>query len=63
MFLFSSNLFFTSGGVVINGIQEQALRDHWVMNGARLDSNEKLKQEVFDIARAKSAFGQQPYGS
>ena len=46
-----------AGRIVINGMEEQALRGHLVMHSARLDSKEKLKQEVFDIARAKSALG------
>ena len=40
---------FVKDGIVVNGIEEEALRDH--------DSYEKLQQEVFDIARAKSALG------
>ena len=38
-------------------IEEQPLCDHFVMHCARLDANEKLKQEVIDIARAKGALG------
>ena len=44
-------------GIVINGVEEHALRDHLVMHSAPLESHEKLKQEAFDIARAKSALG------
>ena len=40
---------FVKAGVVINGIEEQALRDHFVMHSAR--------QEVFDVATAKIALG------
>ena len=48
---------FVMAGVVVNGIEEQAPPDHFVMHSARLDSYKKLKQEVFDIARAKGALG------
>ena len=48
---------FVKAGIVINGIEEQALREHLVMHSARLDFYEKVKQEVFDVARAKSALG------
>ena len=43
---------FVRAGAVVNGIEEQVLRDHLVMHSARLD--EKLKQEIFDIVRAKA---------
>ena len=48
---------FVKAGIVVNGTEEQALRDHLVMHSARIDSHEKLKQELFDIATAKSALG------
>ena len=48
---------FVKAGIVVKGIKERALRHQLVIHNARLDSYEKLKQEVFDIARAKSALG------
>ena len=48
---------FVKAGIVVHSIEEQTPRDHLVMHSARLDSCEKLKQEVFDIARGKSALG------
>ena len=48
--------------IVTNGVEEQSLRDHIVMHSARIDSNEKLKLEVFDVARAKSGLGQPDEG-
>ena len=42
-------------GIVITGIEEQAVRDHLITHSARLNSSEKLKQELFDIVRACSA--------
>ena len=48
---------FVTTGIVVDGNEEQAPGDHLVMHSARLDSEEKLKQEVSDIARAKSALG------
>ena len=46
---------FFKAGIVTNGVEDQALRGISVMRSARLDSYGKLKQEVFDVARAKSA--------
>ena len=43
---------FVKAGIVVNGIEEPALREHLVLHSARLVSNEKPKQEVC----------QQPYG-
>ena len=48
---------FVTAVIVINGIEEQTLRDHLVMHSAQFDSDGKLKQEILDIARAKSALG------
>ena len=36
-------------GIIVNGVEEQTLRDHLVMHCARLNSYENPKQEVFDI--------------
>ena len=55
---------FVKAGVVISGVKEQTQRDHFVMDSARLDWT--CKQEVFDIAKAKSSgqgLNQQSCGS
>ena len=48
---------FVKAGIVVNGTEEQALRDHLAMHSARHDSCEKLNEEVFDITRANRALG------
>ena len=40
-------------GIFINGLQEEPLRRHMVLHTSRLDTNEKLRLEVTEIARAK----------
>ncbi len=42
-------------GILINGLTEETLRSHMVMHTVRLDTYDKLKQEVTEIARAKNA--------
>ena len=38
---------------LINGLQEEPLRRHTVLHTSRLDTYEKLRLEVTEIARAK----------
>ena len=45
---------FILGGILVNGVQDPALKDHLVMHSARLDNYAKLRAEVWEIARAKS---------
>ena len=44
---------FVKAGILINGLQEEPLRRHMVLHTSRLDTYEKLRLEVTDIARAK----------
>ena len=44
---------FVNAGILINGLQEEPLRKHMVLYTSRLDTYEKLRLEVTEIARAK----------
>ena len=44
---------FVKAGILINGLQEEPLRRHMVLHTSRLDTYEKLRLEVTEIARAK----------
>ena len=44
---------FVKAGILINGLQEEPLRRHVVLHTSRLDTYEKLRLEVTEIARAK----------
>ena len=44
---------FEKAGMIINGLQEEPLRRHMVLHTSRLDTYEKLRLEVTEIARAK----------
>ena len=44
---------FVKAGILINGLQEKPLRRHMVLHTSRLDTYEKLRLEVTEIARAK----------
>ena len=46
---------FIKAGIVINGVQEPSLNDPLIMHSGRLDTYEKIKQEVCDFARAEAA--------
>ena len=45
---------FVKAGILINGLQEEPLRRHMVRHTSRLDTYDKLRQEVTEIARAKA---------
>ena len=45
---------FAKAGILINGLQEEPLRRHMVTHTSRLDTHEKLRQEVTETARAKA---------
>ena len=44
---------FVEAGIFINGLQEEPLRRHMVLHTSRLDTYEKLRLEVTEIARVK----------
>ena len=44
---------FVKVGTLINGLQEEPLRRHMVLHTSRLVTDEKLRLEVIEIARAK----------
>ena len=45
--------YFVKAGILINGLQEEPLRRHVVLHTSGLDTYEKLRLEVTEIARAK----------
>ena len=44
---------FVKAGILKNGLREEPLRRHMVLHTSRLDTYEKLRLEVTEIARAK----------
>ena len=44
---------FVKAGLLINGLQEEPLRRHMVLHTSKLDTYEKLRVEVTEIARVK----------
>ena len=51
---------FVKAGILINGLQEEPLRRHMVLHTSRLDTYEKFRLEVTEIARAKMAVNSVP---
>lgn len=48
---------FIKAGIVMNGVEERTLRDHLVMHASRLDTFEKIRAEITEIARTRAALG------
>ena len=46
---------FIKAGILINGTSDETLKNHMIMHTKRLDTYDKLKDEVLEIARAKSS--------
>ena len=47
-------------GVVVNGLQDQSIRDHIIRNSARLQSFQQVRTEPLEIARTNRVLQQMP---
>ena len=47
-------------GVVVNGLQDQSIRDHIIRNSARLQTFQQVRTELLEIARTNRVLQQMP---